>query len=572
MTHAWDVTVRQSVDMLDSNFDEFARGVTARQYVLWLGSGISRDRMPGLDGIVEQLLEGLRIRIDLSDPNCPYEIALVTVLKLAGVDSLVSGGIDKTKSVTFWPNVSDLITQLVQKYSQVLEVSVGDKGADYIMWDILDLASTYSSAVVEPDCEHICIAILIKEQAFDKVVSANWDDLIEKALEKISDVNEPGIKVCVAAEDFLGPELDATLFKFHGCARKAKQDEGRYREYLVGRKSQIFSWIRDLKFEVMRENLKVTACGSPTLMLGLSAQDANIIDLFVHATTAMGWPWPSVPPPFVIGEEELGEHQETLLRSVYRDHFSSNSVAIEQASHFRGFGKQMLTGLVLKVIGIRLLEFLKVILDTARPSSEFVELQEGLVHLRNKVADQGGAEYLDFIWSFVDHWTEAMRLFRKGVVTSADKKYLPTSMLKLNQIAAGENALTSGLAEFVLLISILGHLEKASECDVEVGRTSVGAICITVESLTTGRKMEYVPAMSFAAANNMIKDGIVPIDDSKIIMAFSSDIPIGFKRSPHSALGRTGNVRTKKIQINKIYQASSSFDDFKAKFKSEVLL
>jgi hypothetical protein len=47
---ALTITIRQAIDLLDSDFAALADGVAHRRYAFWLGSGISRERVDDLMG------------------------------------------------------------------------------------------------------------------------------------------------------------------------------------------------------------------------------------------------------------------------------------------------------------------------------------------------------------------------------------------------------------------------------------------------------------------------------------------------------------------------------------------
>jgi hypothetical protein len=98
--------------------------------------------------------------------------------------------------------------------------------------------------------------------------------------------------------------LRASLYKFHGCAVKAGADEAQYRAFLVGRQSQIHEWTANNT--VMVAKLIDLVTSKPTLMLGLSAHDANIQNVFAAAPARMAWNWPSHPPAYVSRKTGLG--------------------------------------------------------------------------------------------------------------------------------------------------------------------------------------------------------------------------------------------------------------------------
>src|SRR3546814_8313483 len=64
------ITVRATLALLDGPKREIAEGVANDEYVFWLGSGISRERLPDLRDVAKRVLVTLQARIDQSDPAC----------------------------------------------------------------------------------------------------------------------------------------------------------------------------------------------------------------------------------------------------------------------------------------------------------------------------------------------------------------------------------------------------------------------------------------------------------------------------------------------------------------------
>jgi hypothetical protein len=151
--------------------------------------------------------------------------------------------------------------------------AVGTEEDDYLLWEGAEVTTTYGDPAIEPDTEHLCIALLILEGVASEIPSANWDGLIEKAVAEVNS-GAPALLVCVDPEDLRAPALQARLYKFHGCAVRARDDEAKYRPLLIARQSQIHAWIPQGGPFVTR--LIDIATTKPTLMVGLSAQDANI--------------------------------------------------------------------------------------------------------------------------------------------------------------------------------------------------------------------------------------------------------------------------------------------------------
>ena len=56
------ITMKETLDLLDGPYLAVSEGVTEGLYAFWLGSGISRERVIGLDGVLAKLVEFLRTR------------------------------------------------------------------------------------------------------------------------------------------------------------------------------------------------------------------------------------------------------------------------------------------------------------------------------------------------------------------------------------------------------------------------------------------------------------------------------------------------------------------------------
>src|SRR5476649_1175586 len=92
------ITVQATLAMLDGAKREIADGVANDQYALWLGSGISRARMPDLRNLAKRVLLTLQARIDQADAACRYRKALTAVVALATPSDDEAAGIDFAQS------------------------------------------------------------------------------------------------------------------------------------------------------------------------------------------------------------------------------------------------------------------------------------------------------------------------------------------------------------------------------------------------------------------------------------------------------------------------------------------
>lgn len=80
---ATKITVRDTIDLLEWPVVAMANGVSNDNYALWLGSGISFSRMPGLKLVVQKVLRFLQEHIVHGDADCRFRRALNFVLLLA---------------------------------------------------------------------------------------------------------------------------------------------------------------------------------------------------------------------------------------------------------------------------------------------------------------------------------------------------------------------------------------------------------------------------------------------------------------------------------------------------------
>ena len=110
----------------------------------------------------------------------------------------------------------------------------------------------------------------------------------------------------------------------------AAREPSKYRTALVATRPQITAWNgRGSEAEPIRQEMVTLATSTPTLMVGLSAQDENIQQVFSEAKGRMGWSWPSDPPAHVFADEGLGDHHGNILRVVYSDDYHANITEVE---------------------------------------------------------------------------------------------------------------------------------------------------------------------------------------------------------------------------------------------------
>lgn len=217
-TSAKDITVTETLELFDNNFSSVAKAFDDQQFALWVGSGISLLRAPSVGKLIALALEHLRAKVTTNDANDKFAVALKAALTMAGLNAAAQEAIEYEAPFDTWPERKAIIDVLWGNYSRFLDLRITGEDDDYLVWTAVDVRKEYGE-LKDPDCEHLAIAVLVLEGALSKIASANWDALIEVAIDKVSATGREGVlQVVVDPQDVRDPPGRAILVKFHGCA------------------------------------------------------------------------------------------------------------------------------------------------------------------------------------------------------------------------------------------------------------------------------------------------------------------------------------------------------------------
>jgi hypothetical protein len=563
------ITVSQTLGLLDGPFSTFASGVAENRYALWLGSGISFGRVPGLRQVVPRVIEFLRSQIVDVDPACRFKKALDEALGLAQLSDDEKGRIDLTRPFQEWPDATAITDRLIGKYSHLLETLVEDEADDFVLWNGVDIVSTFADPAIEPDVEHICIAILILEGVSSDIASANWDGLVERAMETLTHGQMP-LDVCVRPEDLQELGQRARLFKFHGCAVKAGAAEATFRPYIVGRQSQIHGWVARPENALIVNWLINLIATKPTLMMGLSAQDANIQALFAAAEARMAWPWPSDRPSYVFSEDVIGVDQRGMLSNVYRTAYTHTTrQKIMDNALIRAYAKPLLVALVLHVLCSKLRRLIDLAL-VGLGVADRQQLQGGVVTVRDQLGSAAEPDRLAFVRALVEQSSRAIMLFRDGYAPGAPRPYNPIAPMPIQQMAGDMNMLASGWREVAVATGILGvgvndglwTLDTVDASDPTAG-------VIRVNSASSSAKVFF--AANSLAALRLEHYGHL-VDGDEVILIHSSEIFPRLPRSPSSAPGRTGRLERREVSITELINETTTSTELVQRFREEIAI
>ena len=353
---AADATLTEALGLLDTTWLDVRDSVLNDRHLIWIGSGVSRDRFPALPALLERLFARLHSAQDPANPDCPYFKAAEEIVRdFAHIDLT---GLDFRQSPAAWPPAvkNDLFTQLTGRYAEVLGRNVNATGGvQDIPFGILRLDETYSDPAVTPDAEHRFLALLIAEGSASQVVTTNWDPLIERAHQSLG--TGSGLWVIACTEELDGVVGNSIVFKVHGCADRSRIEPTRYKSFMVATHNQITRWSHEERFRPFFEKLRTLLRSRPSLFVGISGQDFNLQSQCVSASCT--GPAFGFPPTRVIFSGAIGVPQRHILEAFHGENYATNADAINIAAALPLYGKPLFGALYVSL----LFEKIRVILD-----------------------------------------------------------------------------------------------------------------------------------------------------------------------------------------------------------------
>ncbi len=567
MPTAATISLKETLDLLDGPFRDVSRGVVEGQYALWLGSGISRDRVVGLDGVLAKLIEFLRSKAK-ADRDCPYRKALEKVLAMAAPSAEERAAIDMSQPASNWRCLPNLLSRLWNQYADVLSIEVGTETLDYLLWVGLDFANTFASQ--EADAEHLAVGMLALEGVVTEIATANWDGLLEAALRELG-YSETFFRITVTGEDLRGPAAAAVLYKFHGCAVRAIANEDVYRPLLVARAAQITAWMSNGTFKIVREQLQALVQRSRTLMIGLSAQDKNIQNLFGRVGALKGWKWTDRPTPIVFSAEELGTNQKDVLNIAYGNEvYEKNRAAICSAACLPAYGKPLLLSLLLTVITAKLQTLLSDVIAPALDAVDRNAINSGIERLRNRVAEAANNDRLGLAKGIAAGLARCRHQMQNGASPAGALKYFPIDNEPPHRMKDMPRTVATGQREAAAALGLIGLADEAAEWRASVDDPTSprsGALRLTSPNST---------ARVFFAANDenitsLMECGAYDEDDRDVVLICSRKVSDRQQRSPRANL-RDGKIGPRYLAFGPMLTLAGSLTELKEYFRSEVAI
>lgn len=391
-----------------------------------------------------------------------------------------------------WAARADIIKRIIDRYSHVLDVHPSGQDADYLVWTGLDVPNTYGDPTLEPDAEDLSVAILMLEGIGRAIQTTNWDGLIEAALAQLTSTPETIVRVVVTPDDFHKPERRSDLLKFHGCAVRARDDESTYRRLLIARKSQISGGTTRPENRLMKERVQYVYSTRPALVVGLSAQDADIHTVFNQAIENLQRNWSSSPPGVMVASQRLEYHHKHVLRITYGDAYAPNDTAITSASLLGAYAKPALAGLVLFTLADKLRTLLGLVPEL--DASELDGLETDLLSLRDNAATAAGADERTFINAVIGAVSMASLIFRQGrLPTTGMVPYLPISPLPIDDALQDPDYPKEAFGRMALALALLSRAHNKHDWRLSAGSPSAPTEgVITVETSRGASKVFVV--------------------------------------------------------------------------------
>ncbi|MBY5561077.1 hypothetical protein HFO59_11290 [Rhizobium leguminosarum] len=571
MPSAWEMTIVETLAVLDGEFSEFAQGLANDSYAIWLGAGISLSKVPGLVGVAEGVLEHLRAKVDPTNNNCPFKRSLDRIIGLVNLSADDRKEVDYAKPVVQWRDRERITKSLTGVYARMLDQHPQGEPADYLVWNGIGVVARYANPATSPGPEHLGLAGLIMEGVVSDAVSANWDGLLEKAVGLLAGGGSSVMQVRVLPDDVKNNTARARLYKFHGCAVLAGQDEARYRDRLVGRASQIHGWADKAENKVIAAKLVDLAVSKSTLMLGLSTQDTNIQNVFVVAQGSLPSHFPTHPPSVILSEQDVGADQLSLLQNFYKLDYGGKAAEIEESSLLRSYGQSLLPALWLHAFTAKLEALVELgvagLSDAARR-----ELKADLRSLRDvAVARVGIAENEVFMLKALSWAGRATSFFRDGKELEATSGvYSPLSINGIAKTLADPTVASSGLAQLALGLALIGRGKAAGHwmlCLSDPANSKAGAIKVAGPV----RSAEVFFAANAQAAARLIAAGHASEDDETIIL-HSHEVPAKSARHPTAPPGRTLRRGRREFSLAALAEGETDLDRLMQRFQGEMAI
>lgn len=476
-----EVSIANALAKLRAQSPALLEDLANSDRVLWIGSGVSYGRVPGLKVLLRQVLEFLQDRIDHSAEGIDHRRALEQIIDEHLHSELAAFQVDPAG----WA-IPDDLTSLVNSYSTILGTEVGQHPQDYLLWEAVNVRETYGAPTIEPGAQHRLIAYLLHEGVVEQIVTTNWDGLIEKAVEESSAPGHPALLgVLMTNESFRTARGSTMLVKQHGCAVKAREHDD-FRKYLVSQAVEIAIWLSNDIYTRVVDRVRTLAKDRKSLMLGFSAQDYNVLVQIAAASQDIAWAWDPSDPAYMFAEPTINASQKSVLKVVYRDDYPSNRLRICEASATGMFSGPVLGAVALHIV----IEKFIIGLEHAHSfavSAKVVEgLRTGLARFETHVADEAKADLDRLVVLLRSGISALVRRYFRPADGLGGSEYMPVHS-KAVKTGVGEDFKNLRIPELAVVLGLLGLGSEQGHWAIRIG-TDLTGHCGVIELFPANAK------------------------------------------------------------------------------------
>jgi hypothetical protein len=349
---------------------------------------------------------------------------------------------------------------------------------------------------------------------------------------------------------------------------RAIREENKYRPLLVARSGQIQSWINTQIFKVVRDQLEAVIQRSRAILIGLSAQDVNIKNLFSSVGAIQGWKWNDNPTPIVISAETLGQDQKDLLLGAYEGEYDANRDQICEAARVRAYAKPLLLAILLSV----LTEKLKVLTsDITAPNlnaADHVKLEAGLVFVRDMIAEAGNANRLDLAVSLAAGLSRVRYQLSDGLSKAGVQPYYPLDSHPANLMKAKQSLASTGLREAAAALSLIGMDAQAGNWTLKYDDPK-SAKSGPLRLASGGTEARVIFAANDDTINTLLGEGAFAEDEDDVIIICSKNVTPPQQRNP-GGVYRDGSVGPRYVSLGNMLRDATNLDDLRDAFRKKV--
>ncbi|RHW25398.1 hypothetical protein D0Z08_19410 [Nocardioides immobilis] len=561
-------TVGEALASLRANHPSLLDDLNRGDRAFWVGSGVSFDQVPGLGELLHRVLEFLRANIDAAATDDMHRDALDRIIEEHLPSELATFRADPCA----WPIPTDL-SELETSYSEVLGTEVGDRPQDYLLWDAVDVRQTYGSPDINPGPDHQLIAFLIHEGVLTDIVTTNWDGLLEKAVEESAPAgNPPPLAVVMSSESFRTARGRCTLYKAHGCAVLAREDEAN-RQYLVAQTTDIAKWLNAAIYAPMVERLRTLARTRRSLMLGLSVQDYNLLSQIAGASEDLPWHWDPRDPAYLFAELVIKTSQRNVLQVAY-DNYTEHRVPICGNSATGMYSGLLLGASVVHVVTEKMRLGISYAPAFAGSAAVVDGLGAGVTRLETGIVEDASGNL-----------GRLVELIRAGISSMTNRYFDPTSTLGDDEYApfygqplglgVDDHFKRSGLPELSVALGLLGLGVERHHWTMAVGTgTAVESGVIELTSGHLSRKpSKVVLTRDWTATNALTASDLWTSDPGDIlVIQATGDHEIRYARGVSGGIGsgRTAKHDRRQIWLTDLESHAGDIDALMDAFRAEV--